>query len=71
MILMSKMIFVEYFYQMSIFIKFQFILSSFNFGTNLGLTGGKYLIKTIFDIQTETGIFEIWNVANFKQVVSI
>ena len=71
MILMSKMIFVEYFYQMSIFIKFQFILSSFNFGTNLGLTGGKYLIKTIFDIETETGIFEIWNVANFKQVVSI
>ena len=68
---MSKMIFVEYFYQMSIFIKFQFILSSFNFGTNLGLTGGKYLIKTIFDIETETGIFEIWNVANFKQVVSI
>ena len=30
----------------------------FNFGTNLGLTCGKYLIKIIFGIQLEIGIFE-------------
>ena len=32
--------------------------SIFNFETNLGLTGGKYLIKIIFDIKIEVGIFE-------------
>ena len=30
--------------------KFQMILSIFNFGTILGLIGGKYFIKIIFDI---------------------
>ena len=32
--------------------------SIFNFETNLGLTGGKCLIKIIFDIKIEVGIFE-------------
>ena len=39
----------------------------FNFGINLGLTGGKYFIKLIFDIKTEFGIFEILDVANFNK----
>ena len=33
----------------------------------MGLTGGKYLIKIIFDIQIETGIFEISDVPNFDK----
>ena len=36
------------------------------FGSNLGLTIGKYFIKIIFDIKTEIGIFEISNVPNFQ-----
>ena len=40
---------------------------TFNFGTNLGLTGGKDLIKIIFDIKIEIGIFEISNVQNFNK----
>ena len=39
----------------------------FNFGINLGPTGGKYFIKLIFDIKTEFGIFEILDVANFNK----
>ena len=35
--------------------------------TNLGLRGGKYLIKIIFDIKIEIGIFEISNVTNFNE----
>ena len=46
--------------------KFQQILGIFDFGTNLGLTGDKYLIKIIFDIKIEIGIFEIPNVPNFN-----
>ena len=34
-------------------------MSTFNFGTNLGRAGGKYLIKIIFDIGIKIGIFEI------------
>ena len=34
---------------------------------NLGLTGGKYLIKIIFDIKIEIGIFKISNVPNFNK----
>ena len=37
------------------------------FGTNLGLTGGKYLIKIIFAIKTEIGIFKISNVPNVNK----
>ena len=32
-----------------------------------GLTGGKYFIKTIFDITIEIGIFERSNVPNFNK----
>ena len=32
-----------------------------------GLTGGKYFIKTIFDITIEIGIFERSNVPNFHK----
>ena len=35
--------------------------------TNLGLTGGKYLIKIIFNIKIEIGIFKITNVPNFNK----
>ena len=42
-------------------------MSTFNFGTNLSLTGGKYLIKIIFVIKTEIDIFEISNVSNFNK----
>ena len=37
-----------------------------HFGTNLDLTGGKYMMKIIFDIKIEVGIFDISNVSNFK-----
>ena len=37
------------------------------FGTNLDLTGCKYLIKNIFDIEIKIGIFEILNVPNFNK----
>ena len=47
--------------------KFQQILSIFNFGANLGLTGAKYFIKIIFDIKIEIGIFEISNEPNFNK----
>ena len=40
-------------------------MSIFNFGSNLGLTGGKYFIRTIFDIKIEMGIFEISVRPNF------
>ena len=39
----------------------------FNFGTNLGLAGVKYLIKIIFHIKIEIGIFEILNVPYFNK----
>ena len=42
-------------------------MSTFNFGTNLGLTGGKYLIKVIFYIQIEIGLFEISSLPNFNK----
>ena len=34
-------------------------LSIFNFGTSLSLTGGKHLIKIIFDIKIEIDIFKL------------
>ena len=40
-------------------------LGTFNFGANLGLKGGKSLIKIIFDIKIECAIFEISIVPNF------
>ena len=43
----------------------------FNLGTNLGLTGGKYLIKIIFHIKIEIGIFEISNVLNFNTLLAL
>ena len=46
-------------FEISIRQKFKLILGTFNYATNLGLTGGKYLIKIIFDIKMEIGIFEI------------
>ena len=33
---------------------------------NLGITGGKYLIKMIFDISFEIGTFEMSHVPNFN-----
>ena len=42
-------------------------MSTFNFGTNLSLTGAKYLIKIIFVIKTEIDIFEISNVSSFNK----
>ena len=39
---------------------------TFNFGINLGLTGGKYLVKNIFNFKIEISIFEISNVLNFN-----
>ena len=47
--------------------KFQWISSFFNFGSNLGLTGGKYLMKVIFGFKIEIGIFKISNVPNFSK----
>ena len=43
------------------------------FGTNLGLKGGKYLIKIIFDIKIEIDIFVYLNIkcAKFEQILSI
>ena len=40
---------------------------TFNFGTNLGLKGGKYLIKIIFNIKIKIGIFEILKVPNLNK----
>ena len=37
------------------------------FRTNLGLTGGKYFTKIIFDIKIEIGILEILDVPNFDK----
>ena len=42
-------------------------MSIFNFGTNLGLTGGKYFITITFDIKIEIGILEILDVPNFDK----
>ena len=42
-------------------------MSIFNFGTNLGLTGGKHMTKIIFDIKIEIGKCEISNVPNFNK----
>ena len=39
----------------------------FSFWNNLGLTGGKYLIKIIFDIKIEIGMFEITIRPNFNK----
>ena len=33
----------------------------------MGITVGKYLIKIIFDIKIEIGIFDISNVPNFNK----
>ena len=42
-------------------------MSTFHFGTNLDQTGVKYLIKIIFDIKIEIGIFEILHVTDFDK----
>ena len=41
-------------------------MRTFNFATNLRRASGKYLMKIIFDIKREIGIFEISNVPNFN-----
>ena len=43
----------------------------FNFGTNLGRAGGNYLIKIVFDIKIEIGIFEISHVSNFNKFCAL
>ena len=43
----------------------------FNVGTNLGLTAGNYLIKVIFEIKIEIGIFEIMNVPNLNKICEL
>ena len=40
---------------------------AFYFGTNLGLTIGKYFIKIICGIKIEIGTFEISNVTNLNK----
>ena len=47
------------------------MLRIFNVGTNLGLTAGNYLIKVIFEIKIEVGIFEIMNVPNFNKICEL
>ena len=47
-------------------VKFVELLSVF--GTNLGLEGGKQLIKIIFDKKVKIGIFDISNVPNFNKL---
>ena len=47
--------------------KFNKNLIIFNFGTNSGLTGGKYLIKIIFDNKIKIDIVEISTVSNFNK----
>ena len=42
-------------------------MSIFNFETNLGLTGGKYLTKIIFNIKIEIGMLEILDVPTFNK----
>ena len=42
------------------------ILADLNNGTSLGLAGGKYFVKIVFDIKIKIGIFEISNVLNFS-----
>ena len=42
-------------------------MSIFNFGTDLGPTGGTYFIKLIFDINIEFGILEILDGPNFNK----
>ena len=42
-------------------------MSIFNFGTNLGLSGGIYLTNNIFNTKIKNGIFEILNVPNFNK----
>ena len=42
-------------------------MSILNFGTNLSLTGSKYLIKINFDIKIKIGIFEIPNAQNINK----
>ena len=62
MTLKSRSAYLKYqMYQMSI------NHGTFNFETNIGLTCGKYLIKIIFNIKIEIGIFEISNVPNFNK----
>ena len=43
-------------------------ISIFNFGINLGLTGGKYFTKNFFNFKIEICIFEISNVPSFNKV---
>ena len=45
-------------------------MSVFNFGTNLGDTGGKFFIKIIFDIKIEIGILEISIRPNFNKFLA-
>ena len=42
-------------------------MCTFNVGTHLGLTGGKYLINFTFDFKIKIGVFEISNVPNFNK----
>ena len=53
------------------FAKFQQILSSFNFVTNLGPTGAKYLIIFIFDFTIEICIFEISIVPRLNEAFAL
>ena len=44
-----------------------YILRIFNFGTNMGLAGGKYFIKLALDIKIEFGILELLDEPNFNK----
>ena len=60
----------NHFYQI-FSIKFEFlsieIMEFFILEPIIGLAIGKYLIKTIFNIKIEIGIFEISNVSNLNK----
>ena len=46
--------------------RFYKLVSIFSFGTNLGLIGGEYLIKLIFDMKMEIEIFDGLNFNKLK-----
>ena len=48
-------------------LRISIISGTFNFGTNVDLIGGQYMIKIIFDIKIEITIFEISIVPNFRK----
>ena len=44
-------------------------MNSEHYCTKLGITGGKYFIKIVFDIKIKIGIFETSNVLNLNKYI--